>query len=87
MTRDKVIIVVRGGVAEVLDAPKYTEVMIIDFDNLEGGQCPICGESIIRDEDETTISLKDICDYCGYRDNMTEEELIELAQNYYPDGD
>jgi hypothetical protein len=82
MTRDKVIIVVRGGVAEVLDAPNKVKVNILDFDELEEGFCPVCEKDLY---DYDTDSVNDQCPDCGYNKNMTDEELIELAQNYYKD--
>ena len=69
-----IVIFVRGGCVEnVAGAPEHT---IIDWDDCEGGSCPICrGELEFR-------GLEQWCPGCEVNwDQATEEEILEvLAQ-------
>ena len=60
----KVIIAVRGGVAEVEEAPDWLDVEIHDLD--EGGYCPECGQYVPRDEMTVWNTSNDgFCEKCA----------------------
>lgn len=61
-------IFVSGGLVQDVIGPNVKQVHIIDFDNLEGGGCPICGAVC----DGELI----VCAGCGYDWSNDDYETI-----------
>ena len=74
----RVIVEVRGGVAEVTSCPDDIDVHIVDYDNAEAGACPECGTDLEdgkcsecgwSDEDDSLVEDEGIaCCVCGCQD-------------------
>jgi hypothetical protein len=68
--KNTVIVTVEGGVADFFHVPKCIEnVVMIDWDSLENGNCPLCGEEL---NDEVNP-----CETCGFDINISSDEWLE----------
>lgn len=76
---DEVIVFVRGGAVEdVIGTDDYS---IVDYDNLEGGECPICG----GDTEIEDIEIGDsYCPECklNWSDYPSQEEIAEAVYRW-----
>jgi hypothetical protein len=69
---EKVIIHVRGGVAEVVQSPEGLEVVIVDFDNEEAediATCAYCGKDFPESEVNMIDYDLDTCVTCENKSN------------------
>lgn len=71
-----VVVEIRGGCASVI--PENSNTWIVDYDNLDSGDCPICGLGLVEIEDYEVCS-KQYCEDCKINwDN--EPDVFEYFQ-------
>lgn len=80
--KNKVIISVSGGMADVISQPENVEVTIIDWDNIEGGGCPVCGNHTLTEnkKDEPMFCSDCNIDWSPLVDMDLEELLKALTE-------
>jgi hypothetical protein len=68
--KNTVIVTVEGGVAEFFHVPEGIEVLKVDWDNLENGDCPVCNSEL--DESGICTDLD-----CLFDTNLDAKEWLE----------
>lgn len=67
-----IIVEVLGGIADVTKCPEGIDVCIIDWDSLENGQCPFCGNDSFDG-----ISDDKYCISCGVEFGLGAITILE----------